>query len=123
MTNYCINECNFRRSFFNYQYIMVFFNTAIGLFSCLLRIIKSIVFGIWLLPRLDCSTLSRNLERFDLGFISYVSLIKMENHHTNPILVVFTSLLLDSTPKLAMMSGAQELPKIATVDVGKTKST
>jgi hypothetical protein len=46
---------------------MVFANTPVGLVSCFLRILKSAFFGLWVLPRLDMSTMPRAFEQFDSG--------------------------------------------------------
>lgn len=65
-----IEWCNvyiFRRMFFSFTFFMFFYNIFIGFLSCLLRIIKSIVFGAIFLPRLDNSALPRRVQMFDPG--------------------------------------------------------
>lgn len=57
----------FRRVFFNFHYFSTFASIAVGVVSCLLRIVKSFAFGVWTVPRLDQSTLNRYFERFDPG--------------------------------------------------------
>uniref|UniRef100_A0A914VX56 Uncharacterized protein n=1 Tax=Plectus sambesii TaxID=2011161 RepID=A0A914VX56_9BILA len=90
---------NNRNAFFNYQYFMVFINAPLGLFSCLMRIVKATAFGLWSLPRLDGSTLSRRFEQYDNGYGAYVSLLHLENSVNNPVVVVFINLLMESQKK------------------------
>ena len=39
----------------------------LGLLSVILRLFRTVVAGVWLLPRLDMSTMSRSFESFDAG--------------------------------------------------------
>nr|KAG5708260.1 hypothetical protein BaRGS_021194 [Batillaria attramentaria] len=55
------------------NYFMFFYNIFIGLSSCLLRIVKSIVIGTCLLSRLDYCVLPRQFEFLDPAFIIIVS--------------------------------------------------
>lgn len=65
---YClIMKKYFRNLFFNFHYFSTFASIAVGMVSCLLRIVKSLAFGLWTIPRLDVSTLNRYFERFDPG--------------------------------------------------------
>lgn len=60
-----------RRLFFIFTYFMFFYNIFIGIFSCLMRIIKSIILGALFLPRLDHSTLPRKFQQMDPGNFTY----------------------------------------------------
>lgn len=105
----------FRHFFFNFQYYMVFINMAVGLVACLMRMLISLFLGLWILPRLDMSTLNRAFERLDngivetkiiiwlssssfiyipLGFSSYVCMLIVQHTQTNPVMVVFVNILL-----------------------------
>ncbi|XP_002731071.2 stimulated by retinoic acid gene 6 protein-like [Saccoglossus kowalevskii] len=85
---------NNRRLFHNFSYLMFFFNMFLGLFSCLMRIVKAIILGTALLSRIDSSTLSKKFERFDPGFMAYVGFLHVETAHTNPIMVTFCHILI-----------------------------
>ncbi|XP_055868885.1 stimulated by retinoic acid gene 6 protein-like isoform X2 [Biomphalaria glabrata] len=82
-----------RRFYFIFTYFMFFYNIFLGIASCLLRIIKSLIFGIICLCRLDISTLPRKFEGFDPGFTAYKGYIHMEVAHTHPVVLVFIQLL------------------------------
>ncbi|CAG2257039.1 STRA6 [Mytilus edulis] len=82
-----------RRGFFFLTYFVFFYNTFLGVVSCLLRIIKAIVIGALFLGRLDHSTLPRRFQLMDPGFDAYVGFMHMENAHFNPIVLTFLSLL------------------------------
>ncbi|XP_063427676.1 receptor for retinol uptake stra6-like [Mytilus trossulus] len=82
-----------RRGFFFLTYFVFFYNTFLGVISCLLRIIKAIVIGALFLGRLDHSTLPRRFQLMDPGFDAYVGFMHMENAHFNPIVLTFLSLL------------------------------
>lgn len=82
-----------RRLFFIFTYFMFFYNIFIGIFSCLMRIIKSIILGALFLPRLDHSTLPRKFQQMDPGFDAYCGFMHVESTHTNPVAMVFISIL------------------------------
>ncbi|XP_052683961.1 receptor for retinol uptake stra6-like isoform X2 [Crassostrea angulata] len=82
-----------RRLFFIFTYFMFFYNIFIGIFSCLMRIIKAIILGALFLPRLDHSTLPKKFQRMDPGFDAYCGFMHVESTHTNPVAMVFISIL------------------------------
>uniref|UniRef100_K1RYL2 Receptor for retinol uptake STRA6 n=1 Tax=Magallana gigas TaxID=29159 RepID=K1RYL2_MAGGI len=82
-----------RRLFFIFTYFMFFYNIFIGIFSCLMRIIKAIILGALFLPRLDHSTLPKKFQRMDPGFDAYCGFMHVESIHTNPVAMVFISIL------------------------------
>ncbi|XP_077988418.1 stimulated by retinoic acid gene 6 protein-like [Glandiceps talaboti] len=83
-----------RRLFHNFTYFMFFYNVFLGLYSCLMRILKSMLIGAFVLSRIDQSTLPRKYESFDPGFRAYVGFLQLENAHTHPVLVTFCNVLL-----------------------------
>lgn len=56
-----------RRFYHIVSFYLFFFNVILGLFSCLRRILLSLVFGLILISRLDRCLLMRGFERFDAG--------------------------------------------------------
>nr|XP_034328021.1 stimulated by retinoic acid gene 6 protein-like [Crassostrea gigas] len=82
-----------RRLLFIFTYFMFFYNIFIGIFSCLMRILKSIILGALFLPRLDHSTLPRKFQKMDPGFDAYCGFMHIESTHTNPVAMVFISIL------------------------------
>lgn len=61
----------FRKFFFNFHYFMIFGNAGLGVMSSILRVLKAVIYGLWVLPRLDMSTLGREFEQFDSGLCSF----------------------------------------------------
>ncbi|XP_077989012.1 stimulated by retinoic acid gene 6 protein-like isoform X2 [Glandiceps talaboti] len=102
---------NNRRLFHNFTYFMFFYNVFLGMYSCLMRILKSVVIGAFMLSRIDQSTLPRKYERFDPGFRAYVGFLQLENAHTHPILVTFCNLLLQSTNTNTPTSGRDSMTR------------
>ncbi|XP_062499513.1 stimulated by retinoic acid gene 6 protein-like isoform X2 [Corticium candelabrum] len=90
---------NNRRLFHMFGYFFFFYNTLIGIFSALRRLITSLVLGTIMLDRLDRSTLPRGWESLDKGFKSYVSFIVMEHEFCNPYVATFIYLLQQSRNK------------------------
>ncbi|XP_064619184.1 receptor for retinol uptake stra6-like isoform X2 [Lineus longissimus] len=82
-----------RRLLFCVMFFAFFYNVFVGLFSCLLRMGKSVVFGLFFLSRLDSSTLPKKFEKMDPGFEAYVGLIHVETAHTHPVLVTFVNMV------------------------------
>ncbi|XP_052784291.1 receptor for retinol uptake stra6-like [Mya arenaria] len=88
-----------RRVLFIFSFFMFFYNIFIGFVSCLLRIIKSIVIGALMLPRLDNSALPRRFQMMDPGFVAYCGFVTLEASHTHPVLVMFLRLLMSEKEK------------------------
>ncbi|XP_064647437.1 receptor for retinol uptake stra6-like isoform X2 [Lineus longissimus] len=84
---------NNRRLLFCVMYFLFFYNVFVGFFSCILRMLKSIAFGLFFLSRLDSSTLPKKFEKMDPGFKAYVGLIHVENAHTHPVLLTFVNMV------------------------------
>ncbi|XP_032225979.1 stimulated by retinoic acid gene 6 protein-like isoform X2 [Nematostella vectensis] len=85
-----------RRLFHICAYFLFFFNTFLGLISCLLRIILGAALGIVFLARTQKSVVSRDFEDYDPGFHAYVGYLLLEHHHSNPVLVTFCRVLIMS---------------------------
>nr|XP_006812080.1 PREDICTED: stimulated by retinoic acid gene 6 protein homolog [Saccoglossus kowalevskii] len=68
----------------------------IGLFSCLMRIIYSVMFGMLFLGRTDHSVLMRKFELWDPGFKAYYGFVVVEEYHTHPVLVTFCNILMQT---------------------------
>eukprot|EP00794_Sanderia_malayensis_P009590 gene9590-10577_t len=88
-----IISINNRRSFHIMSYLLFFFNIFLGLFSCLLRILKGVIFGTLFLERVQKSILPTSFESTDPGYYAYIGYILTEHSHANPVLSVFFALL------------------------------
>ncbi|XP_070542368.1 stimulated by retinoic acid gene 6 protein-like isoform X2 [Ptychodera flava] len=88
-----------RRLYHNFSYFLFFYNVAVGLVVCLLRIFIGMILGILFLGRVDRPILMRGYESMDRGFSAYVGMIFVENSHCHPVLVCFCHLLMNNIEK------------------------
>ncbi|UJR14322.1 hypothetical protein I4U23_001318 [Adineta vaga] len=85
---------NNRRALMVFLYFNFFLDTFLGFLAAFIRILKSVVGGLFYMCRLDYSPLGRKLENMDAGFNAYCGLIHMECAHRHPVLLCFVSHLL-----------------------------
>ncbi|KAH9524776.1 Stimulated by retinoic acid protein 6 protein-like [Bulinus truncatus] len=91
--NYRPLNVNNRKVYEISHYFFLFINVAVGLMSCAKRVLLSAVFGALSISRLDRSTLSRDHEKYDSGYITFISMLVVDNAHNNPTMRVFAHLL------------------------------
>jgi hypothetical protein len=101
---------NNRRLFHILSFFLFFYNTLIGLFSCLRRIFTGMALGTVLVDRLDRSTLPRGWESFDPGFRSYMGYLLLEHTYSNPYLSTFLFLLQKETARAKLTTGGIKQP-------------
>ncbi|XP_033634491.1 stimulated by retinoic acid gene 6 protein-like isoform X1 [Asterias rubens] len=106
---------NNRRAFNVTVYITLFMNVLLGLISCLMRILKAVVFGVLFIGRIDRCTLMRGWELWDPGFKAYIGFIQLEVAHTHPVVVTFCHLLWKSIGKNKFTSA--QLTSYKTFDI------
>ncbi|KAL3847292.1 hypothetical protein ACJMK2_018211 [Sinanodonta woodiana] len=82
-----------RRLMFIFTYFLFFYNIFIGLISCLMRVIKSMILGSIFISRLDESVFPQRFKSLDPGFNAYVGFMHIEMAHTHPVVIVFLRLL------------------------------
>ncbi|XP_033029364.1 stimulated by retinoic acid gene 6 protein-like [Lacerta agilis] len=82
-----------RKAFVNFSYFLFFHSVVVGLFSCLMRVLRSTVLGAFLIGRLDRPVMPRGFEDCDKAFKSWVAMLFMDHYHSNPILVCFCHIL------------------------------
>jgi hypothetical protein len=85
---------NNRRAYMVFLYFNFFLDAFLGLIAAVIRLIKSIIGGMFYMCRLDYSPLGRKLETMDAGFNSYCGFIHLECAHRHPVLLCFVSHLL-----------------------------
>ncbi|XP_071103637.1 stimulated by retinoic acid gene 6 protein-like [Haliotis cracherodii] len=88
-----------RRFYECFNYYALFGNLAIGIFSCFWRILQGFILGVFMVGRLDHSIYARGWEHRDKGYLSYISMLHVENAHNHPMLRVFCDLLLTALDK------------------------
>eukprot|EP00057_Strongylocentrotus_purpuratus_P019461 XP_011673935.1 PREDICTED: stimulated by retinoic acid gene 6 protein homolog isoform X2 [Strongylocentrotus purpuratus] len=112
-----------RRLFHVQVYFFFFVNVILGLASCLLRIFKSVLFGLLLVGRIDRCLLMRGFELYDSGYKAYLGFLQLEVVHTHPVVITFCHYLLktqrDKKDKVFEFSEDEEvdLPIPKTVNV------
>ncbi|KAF4071709.1 hypothetical protein AMELA_G00276480 [Ameiurus melas] len=89
---------NNRKAFHNVNYFLFFFNTILGLMSCVMRLLKSAGVGLMLLPRIERAIMPQGFENFDKSYCTWLGMIITDHHHSNPVLVCFCHLLIKHTP-------------------------
>lgn len=82
-----------RHAFHGMNFFFFIFNVILGFFSCIKRILFSIVFGIAMMGRLDRSSIMRDWERFDAGFKAYLGMLELDATHNHPVLRAFIEIL------------------------------
>ncbi|XP_055873525.1 stimulated by retinoic acid gene 6 protein-like isoform X3 [Biomphalaria glabrata] len=75
------------------SYFYLYLSMTRGIFSCLGRFILSAAFGFFSLGRLDKSIYSRDLQKFDGAYGTYLAMLQVDNAHNNPSVRLFTHLL------------------------------
>ncbi|KAF5891611.1 stimulated by retinoic acid 6 protein, partial [Clarias magur] len=62
-----------RKVFHNLNYFLFFFNMILGLMSCVMRVLKSAIVGLMLLPRIERAIMPQGFEKFDNMFVYLIS--------------------------------------------------
>uniref|UniRef100_A0A8C4WWN7 STRA6-like n=1 Tax=Eptatretus burgeri TaxID=7764 RepID=A0A8C4WWN7_EPTBU len=92
---------NNRRAYQNFSYFFFFYNVVLGLSTCLFRLVASFIIGVWLIARIDRTILPRGYEVVDIGFSTWVGMLKSDLYHSHPVLLVFCHhLLIGQTCKM-----------------------
>ncbi|XP_071954207.1 stimulated by retinoic acid gene 6 protein-like [Antedon mediterranea] len=101
-----------RRYFHNATYVLIFYNVVIGLASCLMRIVKAVLFGLYYLGRLDRCLLMRGWELWDTGYRSYLGFLRLEIVHTHPVLVCFCQFIHTSASQKRSTNSISQTPDV-----------
>ncbi|XP_046854611.1 stimulated by retinoic acid gene 6 protein-like [Xenia sp. Carnegie-2017] len=86
---------NNRNAYLVFSYFWFFIGLPMGMLSALSRILKAMIIGLILLPRVDHSVLPEGFQRFDPGYISYIAYLHVQAAFRNPILRVFCQTIFD----------------------------
>ncbi|OCT87125.1 stimulated by retinoic acid gene 6 protein-like isoform X2 [Xenopus laevis] len=85
---------NNRRAFQNFSYFFMFYSAILGFGACLIRIMLNVFLGSWLLARIDRPLFPRGYEGADMGYSTWIGMLLVDFHHTNPVALSFCHLLL-----------------------------
>ena len=73
--------------FFITTYFIFFYNIFMGVFSCLVRVVESLIFGVYLMPRLDHCVLPPSFRATDPGETDYMPLDKNQIMRTRAVML------------------------------------
>ncbi|KAM4584428.1 STRA6-like [Odontesthes bonariensis] len=84
---------NNRKAFHCFNYFFFFYNVVMGISTCIMRLLNSILVGTWLVSRIDRTIMQRGYETMDAGYRTWIGMIFADHYHNNPVMVCFCRLL------------------------------
>ncbi|XP_037546475.1 STRA6-like [Nematolebias whitei] len=87
---------NNRKAFHCFTYFFFFYNVVMGISTCVLRLLFSLVVGTWLVSRIDRTIMQRGYETLDAGYSTWIGMIFADHYHNNPVMVCFCQLLVSN---------------------------
>ncbi|CAG5928861.1 unnamed protein product, partial [Menidia menidia] len=88
---------NNRKAFHCFNYFFFYYNVVMGISTCIMRLLLSIVVGTWLVSRIDRTIMQRGYETMDAGYSTWIGMIFADHYHNNPVMVCFCRLLVSKT--------------------------
>ncbi|KAF7223820.1 STRA6-like isoform X2 [Nothobranchius furzeri] len=88
---------NNRKAFHCFNYFFFFYNVVMGISTCILRLLISLVVGTWLVSRIDRTIMQRGYETLDAGYNTWIGMIFADHYHNNPVMVCFCQLLISNS--------------------------
>ncbi|KAL7841114.1 hypothetical protein SRHO_G00248050 [Serrasalmus rhombeus] len=88
---------NNRKAFHNFNYFFFFYNVILGLWSCILRLLRSAFVSLLLVSRINRTVMPKGFELLDKGYRTWIGMIMADHYHNNLVLVCFCHLLLKRT--------------------------
>lgn len=85
-----------RRFYSIMSYFFFFYNILLGLFSCIMRIIKGMILGVIFISRIDRTSLMQGFQTWDKAFVAYLGFIHILVAHNHPVMLMFCQLLINS---------------------------
>ncbi|KAM6940751.1 STRA6-like [Xenentodon cancila] len=87
---------NNRKAFHCFNYFFFFYNVVMGISTCIVRLLLSIVVGTWLVSRIDRTIMQRGYETMDAGYSTWIGMIFADHYHNNPVMVCFCQQLVSN---------------------------
>ncbi|XP_015255355.1 PREDICTED: stimulated by retinoic acid gene 6 protein homolog [Cyprinodon variegatus] len=88
---------NNRKAFHCFNYFFFYYNVVMGISTCIIRLLLSMVVGTWLVSRIDRTIMQRGYENLDAGYSTWIGMIFADHYHNNPVMVCFCQLLVSGT--------------------------
>lgn len=100
-----------RRFYSIMSYFFFFYNILLGLFSCIMRILKGMILGVIFISRIDRTSLMQGFQTWDKAFVAYLGFIHILVAHNHPVMLMFCQLLINSNKDRQYGKvGREELP-------------
>ncbi|CAH3169467.1 unnamed protein product, partial [Pocillopora meandrina] len=90
------NRQYFIRFYSIMSYFFFFYNILLGLFSCIMRILKGMILGVIFISRIDRTSLMQGFQTWDKAFVAYLGFIHILVAHNHPVMLMFCQLLINS---------------------------
>ncbi|XP_020622137.1 stimulated by retinoic acid gene 6 protein-like [Orbicella faveolata] len=84
-----------KRLFSIMAYFFFFYNILLGVFSCLVRILKGMLLGVVFLSRIDRTSMMQGFQTWDQAFVAYLGFIHLLVAHSHPVMLMFCQLLIN----------------------------
>ncbi|KAI8512143.1 hypothetical protein Bbelb_087820 [Branchiostoma belcheri] len=81
------------------SYFLFFYNVMMGLLTSLLRVLLGGFLGGMMQARIDRTVIMSGWENWDLGYKSYLGMLRVEVSHKHPVLLVFCQRLLNAAKR------------------------
>ncbi|KAM7426632.1 hypothetical protein ABFA07_022108 [Porites harrisoni] len=109
-----------RRLFSIMSYFSFFFNVIVGLFGCVMRILKGMILGTVFLSRIDRTSLMQGFQTWDKAFVAYLGFINVLVAHSHPVMLVFCQLLIKRNKGRGLEESVPEIqPRESDVESGE----
>ncbi|PIK47401.1 putative stimulated by retinoic acid protein 6 protein-like [Apostichopus japonicus] len=82
-----------REGFHNFSYFLVFLNVLVGVVAAVVRVMTSLLLGLFLVMRIDRPILMKGFEKLDQSYKAYVGNLQFLNAHSHPVMVSFCKIL------------------------------
>lgn len=112
-----------RRLFSIMSYFFFFYNVIVGLFACVMRILKGMILGTVFLSRIDRTSLMQGFQTLDQAFVAYLGFINVLVAHSHPVMLVFCQLLIKRNKGRELEESLPEIqPRESDVESGEGSS-
>ena len=94
-----------------YEMVMIVPNFLIGFYMLMYRLVMSFVLNLYYAPALDVCILPEptGWSKWEVGFCTYVALIRTDHRYTSPVNTVFFDVLLETLSTNRLQRGRQKL--------------
>jgi len=99
-----------KRLFSIMSYLFFFYNILLGVFSCLVRILKGMFLGVLFLSRIDRTSLMPGFQTWDQAFVAYVGFVHLLVAHSHPVMLMFCQLLIKSDKPRNFQESLEQAP-------------